>query len=506
MADGYLAYVPAADRLRRGNVLARCRMIVFLTTTRRRRKALVRTSNKTELLAGLHHAVWRQRQRALNPIGDLARTRDLPVGAAPRRSFAPFRSRSAPSGGSVRGQTDEGELGSPTRWRIGSCGPAGGRALQRGRPGARRIRERVRAEDRRPHRRHAVQRVPPIIAKLAPHGQPGLPPLERLGPLSPGGPVARRARSLAPGAPSARDRESARRCARNSAPCPRDDPARANRRLEAVPGQHVGFQAVDPEPAEGAADGERERLAHGALACVDRADPVADHRRMEGLAADRLQETAPRISPSAFEHTSERSRPVPGPCCRNSWKAREGLAAMPEGARKAWLARRSAVNSASSSARRPQPHRADPAPRRGRAASSGRFARVTDCASGAQVSTAARRSCRSRRDRRTSPREDRQEIHRCTGDACDVPWTSSRGTCTTSRGAGGASRGRPTARTRSPGNRAAPRNTDGGGDELLPGGMVTRTSCRFVAAVSPGRETTRGGLGAWSRAPRRRRK
>jgi NAD+ synthase len=108
MADGYLSLAPSPDRLRRGNVLARCRMIVLYDRAAAENALVLGTSNKTELLLG-YTTQFGDNASALNPIGDLykdqiyqlARHLELPT---------PLIAK-PPSADLFAGQTDEAELG-----------------------------------------------------------------------------------------------------------------------------------------------------------------------------------------------------------------------------------------------------------------------------------------------------------------------------------------------------------------------------------------------------------
>lgn len=108
MADGYLSSVPDADRLRRGNAMARCRMIVLYDRSVPERALVVGTSNKTELLLG-YSTQFGDAACALNPLGDLykhqvwqlARHLGLPAQVIDK----------PPTADLFEGQTDEGELG-----------------------------------------------------------------------------------------------------------------------------------------------------------------------------------------------------------------------------------------------------------------------------------------------------------------------------------------------------------------------------------------------------------
>jgi len=107
MADGYLE-TGIEDATRRGNVMARCRMIVLYDLSVEWRGLVMGTSNKTELLLG-YSTQFGDAASALNPIGDLykhqvyqlARYFELPGSVIDK----------APSADLVAGQTDEDDLG-----------------------------------------------------------------------------------------------------------------------------------------------------------------------------------------------------------------------------------------------------------------------------------------------------------------------------------------------------------------------------------------------------------
>lgn len=108
MADGYLAQEAVEDRMRRGNVMARCRMIVLYDLSVEWGGLVIGTSNKTEALLG-YSTQFGDSASALNPIGDLykhqvrqlARHLGLPASVIDK----------APSADLFAGQTDEAELG-----------------------------------------------------------------------------------------------------------------------------------------------------------------------------------------------------------------------------------------------------------------------------------------------------------------------------------------------------------------------------------------------------------
>jgi NAD+ synthase len=108
MVDGYCAANRVQDRIRRGNVMARCRMIVLYDLSAEWKSLVIGTSNKTEILLG-YSTQFGDSASALNPIGDLykhqvwqlARHLDLPSSVIQK----------APSADLFEGQTDEAELG-----------------------------------------------------------------------------------------------------------------------------------------------------------------------------------------------------------------------------------------------------------------------------------------------------------------------------------------------------------------------------------------------------------
>jgi len=108
MADGYLAQEKVEERMRRGNVFARCRMIVLYDLSVEFEGLVVGTSNKTEILLG-YTTQWGDAASALNPLGDLYKAQLYQLArhlAIPE----PILSK-APSADLFQGQTDEAELG-----------------------------------------------------------------------------------------------------------------------------------------------------------------------------------------------------------------------------------------------------------------------------------------------------------------------------------------------------------------------------------------------------------
>lgn len=109
MVDTYFKkYEPEADRIRRGNVMARQRMIVLYDLSRKEKALVVGTSNRTELLLG-YSTLHGDSACALNPLGDLLKTQ---VWQLAEHIGIPEKILRKPASADLwRGQTDEGELG-----------------------------------------------------------------------------------------------------------------------------------------------------------------------------------------------------------------------------------------------------------------------------------------------------------------------------------------------------------------------------------------------------------
>jgi NAD+ synthetase len=106
--DGYLANEPDADAARRGNVMARMRMIALFDLSARYRAIPLGTGNKTERLFG--YFTWHADDSPpLNPIGDLFKSQ---VWALARHLGVPQEIiEKPPTADLIKGQTDEGDLG-----------------------------------------------------------------------------------------------------------------------------------------------------------------------------------------------------------------------------------------------------------------------------------------------------------------------------------------------------------------------------------------------------------
>ena len=106
--DGYLQHEPDADPARRGNVMARMRMITLFDLSAKLRAIPLGTGNKTERLFG--YFTWHADDSPpINPLGDLFKTQ---VWALARHLGVPeVIVGKAPSADLVVGQTDEGDFG-----------------------------------------------------------------------------------------------------------------------------------------------------------------------------------------------------------------------------------------------------------------------------------------------------------------------------------------------------------------------------------------------------------
>ena len=108
MVDGYLDQEAVPEGMRRGNVMARARMVVLYDMSEDWRGLVIGTSNKTEMLLG-YSTLFGDSAHAANPLGDLykhqvvqlARHLELPREVIDK----------PPSADLFEGQTDEEELG-----------------------------------------------------------------------------------------------------------------------------------------------------------------------------------------------------------------------------------------------------------------------------------------------------------------------------------------------------------------------------------------------------------
>jgi NAD+ synthase len=108
MVNGYCEEYKITNSLRRGNVMARMRMIVLYDLSAREKALVIGTSNKTEILVG-YGTQHGDLASAINPLGDLYKSQIWQLAEAlgvPKPVI-----EKAPSADLWEGQTDEKELG-----------------------------------------------------------------------------------------------------------------------------------------------------------------------------------------------------------------------------------------------------------------------------------------------------------------------------------------------------------------------------------------------------------
>lgn len=108
MVDAYLEKVSHSSNVRKGNVMARARMIVLYDLSARENALVVGTSNKTEFMLG-YGTIYGDMACGINPLGDLYKTQVWQLAEAigvPENIV-----KKKPSADLWVGQTDEGELG-----------------------------------------------------------------------------------------------------------------------------------------------------------------------------------------------------------------------------------------------------------------------------------------------------------------------------------------------------------------------------------------------------------
>jgi len=108
MVQPYLDSIPDASAVRRGNVMARARMIVLYDQSEAFRGLVVGTGNKTEILLG-YTTLFGDSACALNPLGDLYKTQVRQLARA--LGVPAVILNKPPSADLWKDQTDEGELG-----------------------------------------------------------------------------------------------------------------------------------------------------------------------------------------------------------------------------------------------------------------------------------------------------------------------------------------------------------------------------------------------------------
>ncbi len=108
MVDPLIAREPEMSQVRKGNIMARARMIVAYDQSEAFKGLVIGTGNKTEILLG-YTTLHGDSACALNPIGDLYKTQVRQLARA--LNIPPVILEKAPSADLWQGQTDEGELG-----------------------------------------------------------------------------------------------------------------------------------------------------------------------------------------------------------------------------------------------------------------------------------------------------------------------------------------------------------------------------------------------------------
>jgi NAD+ synthase len=108
MVDAFLEQIPEADRVRRGNIMARARMIVLYDQSAAFEGLVIGTGNKTEGLLG-YTTLYGDSACAINPLGDLYKTQVRQLARAV--GVPDVIIEKPPSADLWVGQTDEEELG-----------------------------------------------------------------------------------------------------------------------------------------------------------------------------------------------------------------------------------------------------------------------------------------------------------------------------------------------------------------------------------------------------------
>jgi len=108
VVDSLLTSLKDTDKIRKGNIMARTRMIALYDQAAKYKALVLGTSNKTELLLG-YFTKYGDGGVDLEPLGDLYKTQ---VRQLAKDLGVPEKvSKKAPTAGLWPGQTDEGELG-----------------------------------------------------------------------------------------------------------------------------------------------------------------------------------------------------------------------------------------------------------------------------------------------------------------------------------------------------------------------------------------------------------
>ena len=108
VVDAFFSTVPSGQLLRRGNIMARTRMVFLYDVSARDGRLVAGTSNKTELLLG-YGTMFGDMASAVNPNGDLYKTQIR--GLARHLGIPEELIVKAPSADLWEGQSDEDDLG-----------------------------------------------------------------------------------------------------------------------------------------------------------------------------------------------------------------------------------------------------------------------------------------------------------------------------------------------------------------------------------------------------------
>ena len=108
MVDAIIEKLPGVDSIRKGNIMARTRMIVLFDQSATDGALVVGTGNKTEILLG-YSTLYGDAACAFNPLGDLYKTQVRQL--AKSMDVPDVILQKPPSADLWAGQTDEGELG-----------------------------------------------------------------------------------------------------------------------------------------------------------------------------------------------------------------------------------------------------------------------------------------------------------------------------------------------------------------------------------------------------------
>ncbi len=108
MVDPYFRIFPEADRIRRGNKMARERMTILFDLSKKENALVIGSGNRTEILLG-YCTLYGDSACALNPLAVLYKTQEYRLAGylgVPEEIIT-----RPPTAGLWRGQTDEAELG-----------------------------------------------------------------------------------------------------------------------------------------------------------------------------------------------------------------------------------------------------------------------------------------------------------------------------------------------------------------------------------------------------------